>query len=626
MSRKLLLIDGHSLAYRAFFALPQSLVTSSGQMTNAVYGFTAMLIKLLELERPDGIVVCFDRAAPTFRLEAYPQYKAGRAETPAEFTEQLGLLREVLDVLRIPTLERDGIEADDLLATLARRLEDRGDEAVIVTGDRDVLQLVRPGVTAMMTGRGVTDIRRYDREAVIERYGVAPEQWTDFAALKGETSDNLPGVPGVGDKTAAKLVQDYGSIEGVIEHAGELRPRIRDALLECADQVRLNKQLGHLVDDLELDVDPDSIRLEPFDDEQVRKLFMSLEFPTLYTRLRELDVTAVAAAPALELESVSELTDADELPAGESISLAMDAHWLAISVEDGKAAVVPLEAAPGRLAAWLCDPDNPKVAHDAKVLTRAVLEAGGEVRGLSIDTYVAAWLLDPGLPGGYRLPDVVRRYLGVALDDEEEKAPKAKQASLDLEPDSGEKAAKAAVAVRALAPVLEDQMRNRGMWELARDLEFPLVRVLARMERAGISIDVEYLEELNADLGSRMETLEREIHSHAGEVFNVGSTPQLQRILFEQLGLPKTKKIKTGYSTDAAELAKLQGEHPIVDALLAYREVSKLKSGFTDSLLPLVNPKTGRIHPTYVQTGASTGRLSSTAPNVQNIPIRGDLG
>ncbi|HVL82546.1 MAG TPA: DNA polymerase I [Actinomycetota bacterium] len=622
MARKLVYIDGHSLAYRAFFALPTSLVTSTGQITNAVYGFTAMLIKLLGDERPDGVVVCFDKGKPAYRYDRYAEYKAGRAATPDEFRDQLGLLREVLEVLRLPVLELEGYEADDLLATLARRTVEAGDEAVILTGDRDVLQLVRPGVTALMTGRGVTDMKRYDRDAVFDRYGIYPEQWQDFAALKGETSDNLPGVPGVGDKTAAKLVNQFGDVEGVIANADSLTPKVRAGVVEMADQIRLNKELNRLLDDVEIDIDLGSIRLEPFDDEGVRKCFTSLEFPTLYARLREIDATATTEAPSLELERVEQLMDV-ELP--DELAIASDASWLAVAMGERSAGVVPMEAAPGMLRDELADPSRPKVAHDAKALIRMVLEAGGDLHGLELDTHVAAYLLDPGAAGGYRLPDVVRRVLGVSIDEEPEEG-KPKQATLELVSDDGERAALEAVAVRALAPVLREQLTNRGMWELATTLEFPLVRVLARMERAGIAIDIDYLKQLNGELGARMSELEARIHTHAGYEFNVNSNPQLQKILFEDLGLPKTKRIKTGYSTDQAELAKLAGAHPMVDDLIAYREVAKLKTGFTDSLLPLVNPKTGRIHTTYVQTGAATGRLSSTAPNVQNIPIRGDLG
>ncbi|MGH2759136.1 MAG: DNA polymerase I [Actinomycetota bacterium] len=625
--RKLLVLDGHSLVYRAFFALPDTLMTSSGQVTNAVYGFTSMLIKLLADERPDGVAVCFDKGRPAFRYERYEDYKANRREQPDILREQWPLVREVLETMRIPIIELEGYEADDLLATLALQTRETGDEIVIVSGDRDVLQLVGEGVSVMMTRRGISDIARYDREGVIEKYGVAPEQWTDFVALKGESSDNLPGVPGIGDKTAAKLVQTYGDIEAVIEHAGDLTPKIRTGVGEMADQLRINKELGHLLTDVELDLGPDDIRLEPWDDEEVRKLFTSLEFPTLYERIKEYDLTpAVSAdAPLLEVGRVDQLTLGAEPT--EEAGVAWDSSWLALCTEEGCASVAPLEEAISTFKAWLMDADRPKYAHDAKPLHRRMLEADGSLEGLEVDTQIAAYLLDPGLPGGYALADVVQRYLGVKLEEVPDKPTKrGKQAALDLEPDTPDRVATSAAAVRALAPVLVERLRGRGMWELATELEFPLVGVLARMEHEGILVDREYLEELNEDLGGKMRGLEHKIHQRAGEEFNVNSTPQLQRILFEQLDIPRTKKIKTGFSTDHAELLKIRDAHPIVEELIEYREVAKLKTGFTDALLPLIDAKTGRIHTTYLQSSAATGRLASTNPNMQNIPIRGELG
>ena len=625
--RKLLVLDGHSLVYRAFFALPDTLMTSSGQVTNAVYGFTSMLIKLLADERPDGVAVCFDKGRPAFRYERYEDYKSNRREQPDILREQWPLVREVLETMRIPILELEGYEADDLLATLARQTRESGDEIVIVSGDRDVLQLVGEGVSVMMTRRGISDIVRYDRDGVFEKYGVAPEQWTDFVALKGESSDNLPGVPGIGDKTAAKLVQSYGDIEGVIDHAGDLTPKIRTGVSEMAEQLRVNKELGHLLTDVQLDMGPDDLRLEPWDDEEVRKLFTSLEFPTLYERLKEYDLTPKAAvdAPVLEVGRIDNLVAGDE-PTAEA-GLSWDSSWLALCTEEGCASVAPLEEAISTFKPWLADADRPKYAHDAKPLFRRLLEADSSLEGLEVDTQIAAYLIEPGLPGGYALADVVSRYLGVALEEVQEKPTKrGKQAALDLEPEKPDRVATSAAAVRMLAPVLAERLRGRGMWDLANDLEFPLIGVLARMEHAGILVDRDYLEELNEDLGGKMRGLEKKIHERAGEEFNVNSTPQLQRILFEQLDLPKTKKIKTGWSTDHAELLKIRDAHPIVEELIEYREVAKLKTGFTDALLPLIDAKTGRIHTTYLQASAATGRLASTNPNMQNIPIRGELG
>ena len=626
-AHKVLLLDGHSLAFRAFFALPDTLVTSSGQVTNAVYGFTAMLIKLLADERPQGVVVCFDKGVPQFRVDKYSEYKAGRAETPDLFRQQLPLIREVLACLRIPMIELEGYEADDLLATLTKHCREKGCEVILVTGDRDILQLVGDGVFVIMTRRGISDIIRYDTPTVVERYGVTPEKWTDFVALKGESSDNLPGVPGVGDKTAAQLINKYGDIEQVIAHADELTPKLRQAIKEKADQVRINKELGHLLDDVQLDLDPAKLRLDPWDDEAVRNLFTSLEFRSLHERLKEIKFhTAVVLPAALEIVSILEFNSEMDLHQGEAVAFAWNEHWLAVSDGASQARILPLPEAMHRLAACLKDPERRKVAHDAKWLYRSALSAQTEIDGLYCDTKIAAYLLEPGATSGYTVRDTVGRYLGVSMDGDKSETQAGEQVALSFAGGDKQSVAQEAVALRALAPIVEEQLRTQGVWELATTLEFPLIGVLARMEHNGILVDRDYLEKLNADFGEKMNMEERRIQQLAGEEFNVNSNLQLQRILFEKLALPKTRKIKTGYSTDAGELEKLAGSHPIIASLLEYREVSKLKNGFTEMLLALIDPKSHRIHTTYEQTTAATGRLSSTAPNLQNIPIRGELG
>ena len=625
-AHKVVLLDGHSLAYRAFFALPDTLVTSSGQVTNAVYGFTAMLIKLLADERPQGVVVCFDKGAPQFRLDRYAEYKAGRAATPDLFKQQLPLIRDVLESLRIPIVELEGYEADDLLATLTKHAREEGCEVLIVTGDRDILQLVRDGVAVIMTRRGISDVIRYDSPTVIERYGVTPEKWIDFVALKGESADNLPGVPGVGDKTAAQLINKYGDIEQVIAHAEELTPKLREAIKNHAAQVRINKELGYLLDDVRLDLDPAKLRLEAWDDEAVRSLFHSLEFRSLHERLKELKFHGSAAAPTLEVTTISDLSSESELRPGETVALAWNDQWVALSDGSGEARILPYRDAMHRLAGALKDSNRHKISHDAKALFRSALNAGVEIEGLHCDTKLAAYLLEPGSSSGYDLRDIVSRYLGVSLDLQKEEPHAGEQGTLTFETDEKQSVCREAVAVRAVAPAVEKKLRAQGAWELAETLEFPLIPVLARMEHTGILVDRDYLDKLNSDFGQKVISLEQTIQQLAGEEFKVNSNLQLQRILFDKLALPKTRKIKTGYSTDAAELEKLADRHPIVASLLEYREVSKLKNGFSEMLLGLIDPKTGRIHTTYEQTTAATGRLSSTAPNLQNIPIRADLG
>ena len=657
---RVVLLDSYSLAFRAFFALPETLGTSSGQVTNAVFGFTSMLIKLEGEERPDAVIACWDKGAPQFRLDQYPEYKAGRSETPQTLRQQFPLIRELLEVLRIPVVELEGYEADDLLATLARRGREAGHHMVIVSGDRDCLQLVNDDVTVLMTRRGVTDMIRYDPAMVVERYGVGPERWTDFAALKGEQADNLPGVPGVGDKTAASLLKKYGDIEGIIEHAAELTPKIRKGIETCADQAKLNRTLGRLLDDVPLETDESLFVRRAWDPETVRKLFTSFEFKTLYQRLLALTPDAAPAEEAvIRPSSISHWTSGADIPAAESVAVAWDDGMAAFCARPGAVGVLPFDVAAGPEEVLAAE-DTAKVVYEAKPLCGAMLRNGARLRGVHCDLKIAAYLLDPGASGGYALADIVSRYLDAALDGEAADAD-APGARAGLKPapargPDGERAeaggpeggsqgdllnpgdedreqaarrrrlAAEAAAVQAAAPVLEARLREAGSWELARTLEFPLTEVLARMEHAGILVDDGYLSGLNQDLGERMTSLQAKVQEHAGESFNVNSHPQLAHILFDKLGLPKTKKIKTGYSTDAAELGKLAGRHPIIDTLLEYREVAKLKTGFTDSLLSLVNTGTRRIHTTYEQAAAATGRLSSSAPNLQNIPIRADLG
>ena len=578
-THKVLLLDGHSLAFRAFFALPDTLVTSSGQVTNAVYGFTAMLIKLLADERPRGVVVCFDKGMPQFRVDRYAEYKAGRAATPDLFKQQLPLIREVLDSLRIPILELEGFEADDLLATISKHAREEGCEVVIVTGDRDILQLVRDGVAVIMTRRGISDVIRYDSQTVMERYGVLPEKWTDFVALKGETSDNLPGVPGVGDKTAAQLINKYGDIEQVIAHAAELTPKLREAITKNAEQVRINKELGHLLDDVQLDLDPAKLRLESWDEEAVRTLFTSLEFRSLHERLREVKFHAPTNAPALQITSMVEFTSEADIHEGHALAFAWNKNWLALSDKGQTARVLRFDEAMERLRSCLQDPTRAKLAHDAKSLCRSALAAGVEIDGLYCDTKIGAYLLDPGAASGYTLSDTAVRYLRVSINaDQQSKPEPGEQGALAFTTDEKTSACREAIAVRALAPIIEERLRGQGIWDLATALEFPLVQVLARMEHTGILVDRDYLEKLNAEFGAKMVLLEGTIQQLGGEEFNVNSNLQLQRILFEKLALPKTRKIKTGYSTDAAELEKLADTHPIIASLLEYREVAKLKN------------------------------------------------
>jgi DNA polymerase I len=651
-ARPLVLLDGHSLAFRAFFALPSDLATTTGQRTNAVYGFTSMLVKLFGELAPDRIAVCFDVGRPTYRTDVYTEYKANRQTTPSEFSAQMPLIREVLDTLHIPIVEVPGYEADDVIATLVREATERGLPVMIVTGDRDTLQLVddQAGVQVMMTSRGITDTRVYDAAAVLDRYGVPPERYVDIAALRGDPSDNLPGVPGVGDKTATKLVQTYGTAEGVVEHAGEQRGKLRDSLLAHGDDVLRNKQLAVLRQDVPLPVDIDELRIGPWQRMEVQQLFDTLEFQSLRERLFEAIAEPAPSDVGFEVDATA-LPEGglpvwlESVPAGAQIAIASrlevapgraelqgmglwaegcGAVWLDVTA----AGVTDLRA----LEELLADPERPKLAHDAKTLFLAVWERGWQLAGLAMDTAVAAYLAAPE-QRNYDLEALALRYLRKELRPEAAGtgAPAGEGTQLAFEtPEEQEQAWQdwclRAQAVGELGAKLAVELDTLGIERLDREVELPLVPILADLERTGIAIDLSVLGEIGDRLEARMLDHEARVYELAGEKFNIGSNPQLQVILFDKLQLPKTRRIKTGYTTDAASLAQIAGAHPIIEELLGYREVAKLKNTYVDALPKLVNPATGRIHAQFNQLVATTGRLSSQNPNVQNIPIRTELG
>ena len=624
------LLDGHSLAYRAFFALPPTLATSSGTLTNAVYGFTSMVIKLLAEEKPDLIAVFFDAGKPTVRLAKDADYKAGRRETPQDFTSQLGLIEEVLEAMRIPVLRiADGNEADDAIGTLSLRAHEQGIDATIVTADRDFFQLVRPGVTVMFNRKGISDIVRYDEDAVTERYGITPTQYLDFVALKGDTSDNIPGVPGVGDKTAAKLVNQFGTVEELVANTDMLKGKQRENVEASAGRLGLNKELARIDTDLELPVDPDDCEMGEWDTDEVRRLYTSLEFRSLFDRLQEIgNVKPKVDVAELDLREVA----AAELPAiwggGAPVGVQLDAdddavRGVALSAGGAQAAYAPLEGV-DPLGSFLADPGAPKWTHDAKALERVALRSGGSIDGVAFDTMLAGYLLDPA-SADYPLRGLAETYLGAdvlgAVEGEQ-----AEEGQLFADASWRTVAAEAA-AIALLAPEMEERIEQQGLRSLLDDVELPLSSVLARMEARGIRLDVDYLEEMGESVRDRMATLKAEVYTQAGEEFNLNSPPQLRKILYDQLDLQPGKKTPKGeLSTDASVLEKLRGAHPIVDALLSWRELDKLNSTYLEALPRLVDPRDGRVHTTFVQTSAATGRLSSTNPNLQNVPIRTELG
>jgi DNA polymerase I len=652
-SSPLVLLDGHSLAYRAFFALPSDLATTTGQVTNAVYGFTSMLVKLFGDFAPDRIAVCFDLGRPAYRHDVYEGYKANRRTSPDEFNSQMPLIRDVLAALRIPVVEVEGHEADDLIATLVGQAKAEGLPVLIVTGDRDNLQLIddRADVRVMMTRRGITDTAIYDEAAAEERYGVPPGRYLDLAALRGDTSDNLPGVPGVGDKTAIKLVQTYGSAEEVVAHAAEQRGKLRDNLLANADAVLRNKQLMTLRDDVPLPVGVRDLRMGSWDRTEIHRLFDTLEFHPLRERLFATTAQTGPVDTGFEVDgralAAGELASwLQKVPAGAQVALAArlitrpgtaELTGMALWAEGRGAVWADLDdAAPGdleALAALLADPDRPKLAHDAKYLYLAAWARGWELRGLAMDTALAAYLALPA-QRTYDLADLALRYLRKELRPEgagreEQPAGEGTQLALDTgEADTWADWCLRVTAVGELAEALGKEMAAMDVERLAREVELPLVPILAKLERTGIAVDLSVLEEIGDRLDARLADHEARVYQLAGEKFNIGSNPQLQQILFEKLRLPKTKRIKTGYTTDANALAQLAATdpHPILDALLGYREVAKLKNTYIDTLPKLVSPASGRIHAQFNQLVASTGRLSSQNPNVQNIPIRTETG
>jgi DNA polymerase-1 len=643
---KLLLLDGNSLTYRAFFALPQDMSTASGQLTNAVFGFTSMFINVLKEQRPDAVLVAFDRPEPTFRHQADVDYKANRDAAPDSLRQQMGLVREVLSALGVATCELSGWEADDLIATAAEQAVGRGDDVVIVTGDRDVYQLVAdPHVKVLYNRRGVSDYALYDEAGILERTGVTPAQYPEYAALRGDPSDNLPGVPGVGEKTAAKLIVKYGGLDGIFEHVDEQTPKLRGSLAASEARVRKNHEISILRRDAPIEL-PESLTITP-NAEEVKRLFEFLEFRTLADRLTE---ALGPAAPVLAAEDrqqlVAEVTESASAAESAALLASLPALDLA-AVWEGEAGRTPLVG-----LAVVTDVESAAVtwipaghvadeavgaalggatvhAHDAKALVRTLLDAGIDLRGLELDTAIAAYLLDPA-EARYELPLLIERYTRFAAPADE---PAAK-GQLDLGGTTAEPSAIAgrqALAVHHVAAPILGRLAEQGMAELYATVENPLVRVLARMEHAGIAVDGGELRALNERLTAEVKRLGAELREVVGrDDVNVNSPIQLREILYAAppagRGLTPIKKTKTGASTDAATLEKLRDQWPeFIGPLLQYREVEKLRGTYGEGLLAEVGAD-GRIHATFNQTVARTGRLSSDRPNLHNIPVRRDEG
>jgi len=657
-SGPLLLLDGMSLAFRAYFALPDTLATRSGVVTNAVHGFTSMLVYLIREQHPSAIAVAFDAPGETFRDEMLEDYKAGRAETPWLLPPQFDIIREVMAALAIPVIEAPGFEADDVIATLATEAAERGSEVVVVTGDRDSFQLVRdPFIRVLYNKRGVSDYALYDEAGIVERCGVPPEQYVLLAALRGDPSDNLPGVPGVGEKTAAKLLTKYGDLDGVFAHLDEQTPKLRENLAAHEDLARSNARIIPLVRDVPLDVDVTHLELGGWDRATAEATFERYEMKTVWQRLAELLDAGALGQPAEggaasaagrvgaateegvlapELRDVAVPRSASEatkhLAELGTGRLALAARWngmpgrsdlvalVLVATEGEEAGLGVLVPADLLGAASVVKKLNtllarPVVGHHVKEAMRSLLPLGVDVTGLEMDTAVAAYLLDAST-GEYELSQLREQTGQLTLDIVEPG---------ETEEDLAREAAAEACDVAGMAAGFRRRLVAEDMVRLHDDIETPLVRVLAKMEVVGIGVDRTELQAIADSLKARVSTLQEEVQRLAGHEFNVNSTPQLRTVLYEELGLTPGKKTKTGFSTDARTLESLRGAHPIVDALLDYREVEKLRSTYGESLLAEVQPD-GRIHASFGQTVARTGRISSDRPNLHNIPVRTELG
>jgi DNA polymerase I len=646
--KTLLLLDGHSLAYRAFFALPaENFRTTSGQTTNAVYGFTSMLINLLRDEKPTHVAAAFDVSRQTFRSEVFPEYKANRSATPDEFRGQVDITKDVLAAMGIPVMAEAGFEADDLIATLTTRATAEGFRVLVCTGDRDALQLVTDDVTVLYPRKGVSDLTRFTPEEVQNKYNLSPAQYPDFAALRGDPSDNLPGIPGVGEKTASKWIREYGSLDELVNRVDEVRGKVGDSLRENLAVVLRNRHLTELIRDVELPYTPEQLVLAPWDRERIHGLFDDLEFRVLRDRLfatlsssePEADEGFDVRGSTLKPGAVRAWLDAharDGSRVGVSVTgigtpAGGDTVGVALAGDDGEGAYIPAvtldEDDEAALAQWLADPTVPKAAHELKRALHALRGRGWILTGTTSDTALAAYLVRPG-QRSFDLADLALRYLHRELraDDNDDG-----QLSLLDEPDAADVAAATVEIVRAravldLAAALDTALAEIESTALLAEMELPLLVVLAEVEAAGIGVDAERLTDLQSDFAAQVKLAAGAAYEVIGKEINLASPKQLQVVLFDELEMPKTKRTKTGYTTDADALQTLFAStgHPFLEHLLAHRDATRLKVT-VDGLLKSIADD-GRIHTTFNQTIAATGRLSSTEPNLQNIPVRTDAG
>jgi DNA polymerase-1 len=667
---KLVLIDGHALVYRAYFALPSTMATAQGELTNAVFGFASMLLNVLRDEKPDFLAVTFDLGR-TFRHEEYAEYKANRAEMPDDLRMQFRRIEELLSAFDIPTYAAEGYEADDVLAALAQQAEAEGVDTLIVTGDTDTFQLIGPHVQVMAPGRSFGDTIIYDEVGIRKRYGLEPKQLIDFKALVGDTSDNVPGVRGVGTKTATKLLQQYGSVEAIYKNLEKVSStRFRTALEEGRDVALLSKHLVTIVTDVPVSLDLEDCRVGEIDRERIVELFRELEFRALLNRLpgagagvataqlslfgeepapapeqASADYQIVASVGALEV-MVGELGKADALVVDvESTStdpMAATLVGIALTAQEAKGYYVPVAHVEGgqnlelsmvveKLGPLLGDAGPSKYAHNANYDLTVLAEHGLDVTPVTCDTMIAEWLLNPS-SRNLGLKNLAWNRLGVEMTPITDLIGSgAKQITMDRVP--VKKAAPYACAdvdmTLRLAHILEQELKDKALWPLFSEVEIPLVPIVVDMQRIGVKLDVGFLAEMSRQLGERLGELQEEIEGHVGHAVNINSPKQLSEALFDEMGLalPWMRRGKSGqYSTAADVLEKLRNSHPVIDLILEHRQLSKLQGTYVDALPALVNPRTGRVHTSYNQTGSVTGRFSSSNPNLQNIPVRTELG
>jgi DNA polymerase I len=649
----LLLFDGNALVHRAFHALPPLTLSRTGEMINAVYGFASTLLKVFADFKPTHWAIAFDRPTLTFRHEMFKEYKAQRPATPEELKGQIKKVHELVEAFHIPVFEIDGFEADDVLATLSRQADEQGIETIIVTGDNDMLQAVLPRVKALAPRRTFTDTVLYDERAVEQKYGIRPEQLPDFKALIGDVSDNIPGVPGIGEKTAAKLVQQYGSLQGVYDHIEDITPtKLQNTLREYRSQAFQSKELSTIVKDVPIKLDLKSCQVSHYDRNEVAKLFQELEFINLLSRLPQIQAESHEASAAkyqvvnteatLE-QSIAQLRMAAALAIrvetnGEKGMMA-DLVGIAISLARGKAFYIPLghqglnqppqlplTRVTARLKPILENGSIGKIAYNGKQVVAALAACGVKLENLDFDPLLAAYLLGEKNLG---LKALAFNKVGIEITTTAELTGTGKkQGSLSLLEVSrvAGHACASAEMLWGLSERLETELRQQGLWQLFAEVEMALIPVLVTMENNGILLDTALLREMSRDMGKELLRLEKEIYGSVGHQFNINSPQQLGKVLFEDLHLPQSRRTKTGYSTDVSVMEALRGVHPVIDLILQYRQLTKLKSTYVDALPALINPKTKRVHTTFNQTGTATGRLSSSDPNLQNIPIRGETG